>query len=459
MEIAERVKNLLYKGIRLVGDPKRGLVSCLLNRQLFYVLLITLLGVFLRLWWIIVIPNPPLSDFKTYYLLATDIFNGNSLYNTKLGWQGMGYPVALGFYFRLVGNTGVFTAKVFNVILSTGTLILFFLILRKLTDKKNVIYTAYMILAVLPNYIAYNNVLGTEVFVTFILAVIIALQVYNINHWLKYPLMGIFVGAAALTKPFFLAYPVVLASVKWLKTKSVKETVVLFITVFFFMAALVAPWTYRNYRKYGSFIPVSYNAGYVLYVNNNDVNSWGGWMSVKEIPPSNEFKKEIEKRGYSYGDIKPELETLYKNRAKQWIKNNPQEYLKLGFLRFNNTFFSGAADIEKWTMVKLKLTNVSDIRFFKVFMRLCDLVVGVLSVFGIVYTLLQLKRILKGLFGKRIKIDYLVSIPSLNITFFSAVFFALEGQPRYNFPVLIFLVIYTALCINLIRGEQRSLTA
>lgn len=148
---------------------------------LIYAIAIFIAGIYLRLWYINNVATTQIFDFQTYQELATNIFLrvGHTLDGEPAAFQGMAYPIVLGYVYRFMGNAKEMTAKNFNVILSALTMIAIYFTLIKLTKRNFVIYTAFTIVALLPNYIAYNNVIGTEVFITFILSVIILLQVYQ----------------------------------------------------------------------------------------------------------------------------------------------------------------------------------------------------------------------------------------------------------------------------------------
>ena len=366
-----------------------------------------------------------------------------------MAWQGMGYPTALGLFYIFMGNDLVHTAKIFNCILSIFSLPLIFLIFSKLSSSKVVVYGSYTLVALLPNFIAYNNVVGTEVFFTFLLALIIFLQLYSFNNWVRYPLLGIMIGIAALAKPFFLAYPLVAGLYIWLKNKDWRETLALVFTASLLMTAVVVPWTLRNFNKYGSFIPISYNSGYVLYVNNNESNVTGAWMPLKEVPASPHLKKQIEEelmKNQGNEKLAPHLDEVLKPAAKQWIKENPGDFARLGLLRIKQTFFSGAWDIEAWTMNEMAETaneEENPIRFqrnLNTFYATADILVYLLCSAGILYLLLNIKPLLLGLFARRRLSDAML-IPSLNTAFFLAIYFVFEGQARYNYPLLFLFII------------------
>src|SRR5262249_60480337 len=104
---------------------------------------------------------------------------------------------------------------------------------------------------------------------------------------LTYVGAGLLLGAAALTRPFaLLAVPffalVLLAHLRW---RGLLAGVVLGLTT----AAVVVPWTYRNYHVHHRFVPVATNGGSTFYGGNNDrvVNErrlFGSWVSTTELP-------------------------------------------------------------------------------------------------------------------------------------------------------------------------------
>ena len=419
--------------------------------QWIYLAAITGVAIFIRFWFINNIPTMQVFDFNTYQEIASNIYNhkGHSLWGQSVAWQGMGYPTALGLFYMLMGNDLVHTAKLFNCILSILSLPLMFLIFSKLSSSKAVVYGAYTLVALLPNFIAYNNVVGTEVFFTFLFALVIFLQLYLFKNWIRYPLLGITIGVAALTKPFFLAYPLVAGLYIWLKNKNGRETLALVLTASVLMIVVVSPWTLRNFNKYGSFMPISYNSGYVLYVNNNESNVTGAWMPLKEVPASPHLKNQIEAeldKNQGNEKLAPHLDEVLKPAAKQWIKDNPGDFARLGLLRIKQTFFSGAWDIKAWTMNEMAETAdeeenpISFQRNLNTFYATADILVYLLCSAGILYLLLNIKPLLLGLFTRR-RLGAAILMPSLNTAFFLAIYFVFEGQARYNYPLLFLFVI------------------
>jgi hypothetical protein len=77
---------------------------------------------------------------------------------------------------------------------------------------------------------------------------------------------------------------------------------------------IVAPWTYRNYRLFGKFIPVSNTAGVSLYVGNNP-DATGGYVGTAES---------LLKR---YDEVTANQEAM--RLAVEWIRANPEKFAAL----------------------------------------------------------------------------------------------------------------------------------
>lgn len=425
--------------------------------ELILFVLITIAAIALRIFWVLKIPNTPIYDFQTYHEIAVNIATGygHSFQGEAIAFQGMGYPTALGLFYQLIGETSVLWGKAFNVILSTLTLFLAYPIFRKLTKSWKLSIAAYALTAFLPNYIAYVSVIGAEVFLAFLFAAVIYLQLATFNKWVRWPLLGIFIGLAALTKPVFLVYPVVAAAVHYLREKNLKETMAFVLTTVLLMAVTVAPWTYRNYQKYDAFIPVSYNSGYVLYLNNNANNVNGGWMPLKDAAASPQLRAQIDEileHGKRSEKLAYELDPLLKAEGKRWILAHPLEFAKLGILRVQTTFFNGAWDIGSWAMNGLypgtPFWTVELERDLKAFRAVSDALLNSMNGLAFAFVLLAAIPVVRSLFRREEKLPVGMILPTVNVSFFILIYFVFEGQARYNFPVLFLLAVCAVLAVS-----------
>lgn len=420
-------------------------------------LLLSMVGLFLRLNVINNIPTTQLYDFSTYYEVADNVFRGMgfTFKGFPIAFQGMGYSTILGVWFKIFNESSELLAKNLNVILSMATIYMFYYMMHQITKNKLLIMLSTIAVIFMPQHIMYVNAVGSEVLSVFLLVAVITLQVTKFNWKIKYPVLGVAVAILSLTKPFFIAYPLVLAMCEWLKEKDYKETLKLLAVVSVVMLIVISPWTYRNYKKFDRLIPISYNSGFNLYINNNEHNVHGGWQSFEDIYTTPELQEKIDVHLdiplYNISDrvkVASDIELDFKPAAKKWIIENPIEFLKLGVIRIHSTYFYGAWDIENWTMndYREELLEEEGVDEYKVtrqfnFMKsINDMCLLIVSVLGLLYIILHFKDIIVGIFKKSDKIDLFKSITFLNLSFVSLVYFVYEGQPRYNFLVLFLLI-------------------
>lgn len=436
------------------------------KRDYIFLISIMIITTLIKVWFINNIPLTPVYDFETLYKVAVNLYNGNgfTLSGYEWGFQSYGYPLILSIFFRIAGSYSIFTAKIFNVIISTLTLPILFLTYNKIFKNKKITYSLFGISAFLPNMITYNNVLGTEILSVFLLSLLICLFVHMNarNKKINLLLQGLICGVLALVKPFFMAFPVVILWVLFINKKNIKDLAkkASYLLVGFLLVLI--PSIIKNYRQFNEFIPISYNGGFTLFVNNNSQNSSGSWMNASKVESSDEFEEELRKVGYELKvDAKTEKEqclrnpkasAVFKNEAVRWIINNPIEFIQLGFLRIKNVFFSGANDIQLWSFEASTLNKLTtqEHRIFKIFMGIADALIFALSVSFFAVLIANVKNI----FLEKTNINK--SMVLWTLLFFCAVYFVVEGQARYNFPTLFLMIACVGFIMDNLKVFQQS---
>ncbi|MBN2795146.1 MAG: glycosyltransferase family 39 protein [Clostridia bacterium] len=416
------------------------------------VLLMALLGMFLRLYVIREIPTTQITDFDSYYKIAVNVATGYGfqLDGFPIAFQGMGFSTLLGIWFKIFNSTTQLTAKYFNVFLSMMTIAVLYVFLLQLVKKRGLRLVLIGAVIFFPQHIFYCNTIGSEVLSVFLLSLTLMIFVLKFNSWMKWILLGVVIGALALTKPFFIAYPLVIFASVWLSEKKLKKALSALVITFVAMALVIAPWTYRNYQKFDRFIPISYNSGFNLYINNNPHNTEGGWQSFDDIYKTPELQEKINMHldnPLHSVKIASDIELDFKPEAMHWIKNNLDEFMKLGVIRIQRTYFNGTWDIEYWTMNDYRESQKDEdpyllkrqMNFMK---SLNDILLATVSVFGLWFILVHFKTVLLGFFNKK-ELNIWNIILFLNLSYVSLVYFVYEGQSRYNFVVL-FLLIFAA---------------
>lgn len=410
-----------------------------------FIILIFAGAFFSRLFWMLNIETVQVSDFANYQMIAENVAagHGHSMHGFAVAWQGSAYPIMLGLFYRIIGSTDEFFGKLLNLFFSMATLVLCWYIFKKIFEKHTLALFALGTAAFLPQYIAYVNVIGTEVFFTFLLASIVFLKLYFLQHRFSFIGCGVLVGVAALTRSFMLVYPVIAAVYHFSIAREIKKSLIFAAAVFAVVFVVVAPWTFRNFRHFGRFIPVSYNGGYVLFVNNNDLNVRGNWIDHHRIVENHPERLAIVSEAHADGRTVhqlPDLEPYFNQWAREWIFQNPGRYLQLGFMRVYRTFFYGANDIPQWAANVRDYNNFTQRRNWSLFENIADTITFVLNGTAVIFMLAALKSFAFILFFTLKKIEPLIAIIFINIAFFVVVTFLFEGQARYAFPVFLFII-------------------
>ncbi|WP_106062633.1 glycosyltransferase family 39 protein [Clostridium liquoris] len=392
-----------------------------------YYFIIGVIGLTLSIVWCSTV-NPKLfSDFEYYYNLAVGISQGKPWGDT---YTSVGYPIILGFIFKIFGASTL-VAKVFNIILTVMNYYLVYSILEKIDieeKSKKLIYTLFVIF---PLNIFYNNLVATEILFTNIFLLVTNVYLSNFRH--KYIIIGILTAVNTMVKPFFIVYFFAIFIVDIIKYKDFKNSIKGSLTVLFISILCLSPWFYRNTKLTGELTFVSNNGGIVLYINNNSQNNIGRWMAAEDVENSIVKTEEYKSANMTKKNM------MLKTAAKEWIKEHPKDFIKLGFLRLKNTYFNAGdffyttygSDIsETYSSIIYNVANVFKIAIFYS---------------AIVFTLIYSLYILICIFTNRFEYIDSFALYSLVIFYmFSCVYFITEGQQRYSFP-LIFTTIY---CFN-----------
>ena len=152
------------------------------------------------------------------------------------------------------------------------------------------------------------------------------------QSWLRLLVSGLFLGLAALTRPVLLPAPglfflyEVLCSGgrgRWRGRTLWRRALGGALAVALGMALVVGPWTWRNYRALGAFVPVSTNGGVNLWQGNNPhTNGEFFWSDDPHLNPLLEVQDEVER------------DRLGRQLALAWIRENPRQFLQLGWKKW-----------------------------------------------------------------------------------------------------------------------------
>jgi 4-amino-4-deoxy-L-arabinose transferase-like glycosyltransferase len=293
-------------------------VSRFAQRNFFPMLIV--LGVVLRLVWVLIMPPVQLSDAKDYLTLAHTLLTTGSYVDFETGhrllaFRAPGYPAFLALSMRLLGdNTWMPTAS--NMVLFVGSAVVLSLAANNLGDKRSAL-VALLLFVLWPTDVFITGLAVSEPLTLLLFTAALWLFSLSDVHGAKASMAaGIVGGAAALTRPTLLLFPLLWA-VFALAGPNLLGRLRHVMIASLMMVATLAPWTVRNYRMLHAFVPVSTNGGDVFYRANNNLAT-GGYTPAAEHD-LNALQDESE--------VKWSVESY--RQGKAWIRTHPFKFVKL----------------------------------------------------------------------------------------------------------------------------------
>lgn len=394
----------------------------------YYYYIVIIFGIILSALWVIFIKTTPISDFNYYNQLANDISKGGFLGDTR---QAIGYPITLGIVYFIFG-TGIIKAKIFNIVLTLISYILFYKILKKIKIREDVRKITFLLFVLFPNNIFYNSILAKEILMTTALLLVTYLYLSKFKY--RYIFIGIITGYITIIHASFLEYVFGIFLVDLICSRKIKKTVISSLIVLVFALLTISPLIYRNSKLMNQLTYVSTNSGVVLYINNNSKNNTGGWMSSSDVENS-----VVKTSAYKNGNRAVRCK-IFKAAAMKWIKTHPKRFVELGFMRLKNTYF--AAEDTFWTFPGSGFTYGQ-----KNLLQECvKLIRKLIFIPALVYILILSVMKIIDIFKKKNNennINYKFEMYLLMLFYmFSITQFITEGQSRYFFPLIFVMVFF-----------------
>ena len=238
---------------------------------------------------------------------SSPIINKNGKEIILTATHPIGWPLQIAFLYSIFGNNNVDAVLIYSLIISTFTILVFYLISRNLFNIPIALITA-SIAALNPIFVLQSSTTKTETAFLFflMLSLFFFLKAFNNKSLVYYILFGSLLGFASSIRPVAFLYIFAL---------------IFFLTIFKqfqkgFLISLVAfvivlsPWVIRNYIVFHSFIPMTNLSGIVFYQGNNKYvfnEGHGSWLSQEVIwdksnkDYSNMTELEVKKMGFRDG--------------------------------------------------------------------------------------------------------------------------------------------------------------
>lgn len=262
------------------------------------------------------------------YLVEKQIYTWNGI--NPSAWRPPGYPffLAIPLYF---GAT-ISVLRVFNLIFLVASMILVYLIVKRWSPAAAalsvILITCYPVLL----YTAGALYPQTMASALFLLALWLVFNAKEIS-WLRALSVGMVFGLLILTVPTFLCMLGVLAI--WLIKQHGKKGIELACYLILGTAVILTPWTVRNYSVFNTFVFVSTNGGYNLFLGNSE-NTGPNTGTNVEI---SEYMKRNTYYNLKYNIItEVEFDRICREEAWTYISNNKLQSLKMYGLKFLNYF-------------------------------------------------------------------------------------------------------------------------
>lgn len=274
----------------------------------------------------------PEKDAHEYDQIAMNLLQGAGYRNARgelTAYRLPGYPLFLAAIYGTVGHNYQ-AARVVQALLSTVTVWLIALWAFVLFGGWSACWAAFLA-AVYPSFYAYYfscSVLVTETYYAFLLTGTFFTFFLHIRFpsWLTAFLSGIFWALAVMTRgvafPLLILLPIILVLLRYRLRQILRYHLVIWSVV----GLALAPWVIRNHIVFGSFIPLTTNAGENFYISNHaGSDGLGGEFFRRVIVPEDE---KLRIMGFS----ELERSRYFFDQGMSFIRSRPKEAAKL-FIR------------------------------------------------------------------------------------------------------------------------------
>lgn len=268
-------------------------------------------------------------DEIEYTQLAHSIIAGKGYRNLEgmpTAYRPPGLPFIYSFVFRLWDHP--LAAKLLNAVAFTLTALFGSILVGKINPDGKFFVPVLMIFYPLGLYTAstlYPQTLGGMLLV----GILLLLQ-QNEHALIAKSIAGFFYGLLVLVIPgFILVTPLILLGIILGNEKGDIYNRLVHTGIFLFVAiGVMVPWTFRNLREFGAFIPVSTNSGKNFLLGNSENTGPNSGVNVD----LDTYREEV------LGLTEVESDIQLRKIAFDWIAENPGDAVKLYLQKVINYF-------------------------------------------------------------------------------------------------------------------------
>ncbi len=297
------------------------------------------------------------ADSESYWVLAREIAAGRPY---QFGspdarvFRMPAYPMLLAALFKLFdGEPPVLAARMLGALLGGTAVVSIYALARQVMDARAALVAA-AVAAVYPGSVVTSVAVLSE-------ALLCPLAVLQLAVWAKswqatkavHALVlamcaGLLAGAAALTRPEWLLFPVfALPALAWAWRS---KRLVMAAALLCGLALAMAPWWIRNYHAVGRFVPTTLQLGASLY---DGLNPHATGASDMRFVAEWEARERQRDR-VSQVPFEVRLDRSLRDAALAWARQHPQQTLQLAANKFWRMWrplpdaHAGAGGLVRW---------------------------------------------------------------------------------------------------------------
>ena len=378
---------------------------------------------------------PGIFDEISYDRLAQNLLAGHGFSFDQDWWPAAraGQPTAFWSFLYTLFLAGVYlvfghhplVARLFQVV-AAGILMPWFTFrLGRRMGNALVGLIAAAISSVYIYFFYYAAALMTETF--FFLAVLftlnLSIDIAKKPGWKTSLWLGLALGCGALLRQVLLLFvPFLVAWIIWSQRGKLKYRY--FLAIFGVLAAMILPFTIRNYLAFKQFVLINNNAGFTFFWSNHPIQGTNFKSILPADDPSYQALIPVELRSMNEAG----LDKALMRRGIQFVLDDPVRYILLSISRLKDFFLF-------WPQPQSGLlSNLSRVGSFGIFLPF--------MIYGLVLALWPGR--LEKLFNREVDRNAYLLV-YLFMLVYSAIHLLSWAYVRYRLPVDTLLVIFAAL--------------
>lgn len=372
----------------------------------------------IRLLWISLFKIAPTSDFGWYLQRGLSIAAGTGFTadGAPTAFWPVGYPGFLSIIFSIFGGS-LFWPKLANIFLYLAIILLIYFFSKRIFQNEEAARITVLILAFYPNHIAYSSLLASEILFTLLIVLGALLFIASQKHpWLLI-VVGLCLGIATLVKPQAILVPILFIAIYY---KNIKMLLKSGAIIYLMLLLTIAPWMVRNYMLFGEPV-LTTNGGRNLLIGNSPYSD-GSYIWTQEM-------KSL------LADSKDEMDSdiIARKFAIDYMVHNP---LKIMMLWPRKIFYLYAIDFDGifynqpgWVYSSMIKGNWG-YTTLKIIAQLYYMLTMILFLFSIRFIFSADNHSWIGL---------------LIIIYFTLIAIAFFGTPRFHFPAIPWIAVYSGI--------------